>query len=83
MIKTPSVETTNTIVNKTIPMKKVRLRTILWSDCDVDKREFVSFVDKDAIANIMSFCENKIKNSYYVILENGKAGYLGYNDIEN
>ena len=83
MIKTSSDETINTIVNNTIPTKTVRLRTILWSDCDVDKREFVSFVDKDTIVNIMSYCENKIKNSYFFILENGKAGYLGYNDVEN
>ena len=81
--KTPSVKTTNTIVNKTIPMKKVIANCILWSDCDINKREPVVFVDKGSIANVMNLCENRTNNQYYVILENGKAGYLGYNDLEN
>lgn len=81
--KTPSVKTNNTIVNNTIPMKKVISNCILWSDCDIIKREPVVFVDKGTIVNVMNLCENRTNNQYFVILENGKAGYLGYNDIEN
>ena len=83
MIKTPSVGTINTIANKTIPMKKVTANCILWSDCDINKREPVIFVDKGTIVNVMTLCENRANSQYYVILENGKAGYLGYNDVEN
>lgn len=83
MIKTSSVETINTIANKTIPMKKVTANCILWSDCDINKREPVIFVDKGTIVNVMTLCENRTNNQYYVILENGKAGYLSYNEIEN
>ena len=56
---------------------------MLWDDCNMDKRKFSSFIDKDTIVNIMTLCENEIKNQYFVILENGKSGYISCNEIEN